>query len=676
MKIKLTIFLLFWAVICHATTYYVSASATGSGNGLSTGAPWTFAQVKSAFLGTGTIVNFNRGDTFVGSFQNFNASGVTFQAYGTGANPIFTGFTTLSSWTNLTGNIYYCPITITGASGLLNMVTFDGNVQAMGRYPHSSYLTISANSGNSSITGTATIPFNPTGGQAVIRKERFIWDRNPITSQSGTLSNLSTDNNYGNNGVFTPQNGFGYFIQSCQGALNTEGDWWYDVTNHRVCMYFTDSPTSHVIQASTIDYNVYNNSYGSNVFNNIDFVGANIEGVLITGATHDTFNNCNWRNQGGDALQATSATAIAITSCTVNWALNNGFNFITSDSTAIKNSSVTHIGTIDGAGTSGGGGQQGITIDGAGDVVTGCTAAFVGFNGINFSPKPTVIDSCVVHDFCLSKDDGGGIYTYNAPTYGTTSTGLSIHDNYIYNGTGNAAGVSGATFGWANGIYLDNYTNGFNVTHNSIYNVQWSGIFFNNAYGGSATYNSVYAALQQQFAIVCFNTGTLRSLVFTNNTGIAKSSTSLCMLVAFDQTDVISSFGTINNNIYARPIDDNLTFMIDKTPIGGTQVTYNLANWKTTAGVDAASVKSAIAITDTSTFHYIYNATGIAVNNTLTQGYKEVSGTTHSAGTLSVAPYSQVVLLPFTVPSSTTRMLLSLGGRIYIQKGTGLIYKF
>jgi hypothetical protein len=31
---------------------------------------------------------------------------MTFGAYGTGANPIITGFTTVSSWSNLGGNIW------------------------------------------------------------------------------------------------------------------------------------------------------------------------------------------------------------------------------------------------------------------------------------------------------------------------------------------------------------------------------------------------------------------------------------------------------------------------------------------------------------------------------------------------------------------------------------------
>jgi hypothetical protein len=655
---KIIFILLLFTSFANATTYYVKASASGTGNGLSDATAWTFTQLKSATLNTGDIVNINRGDTFTGSFQNFNNAGVVFQAYGTGANPILSGLVTASGWTNLTGNIYYIPITV-GTSGLLNMVTFDGNVQAMGRYPRTTYLTMSAanTSGNTYITGP-TISFNPTGGEVVIRKARFILDRHTITSQSTGTLNFSTSTSYGNNNEYNPVVGYGYFVQNCQGALTNEGDWWYDKANNRLCMYFSDSPTSHVVQYSNIDYNVYNNSFQS-TWINIDFVGANIEGYLINSVTGDVFNNCNWRLQGGDGVQATSATNTTFNNCTLTNCLNNGYNFLSSTNTVVYHGNVTNIGLISGAGTSGGGGQQGITIGGSA-TVQGVAVTGIGYNGIAVGGSNITVDSCVIKYFCSSKDDGGGIYTYNGNIYGVTTSSVNFHDNLIMHGVGALPGTNdGSNFGYANGIYLDNFTNGTTANKNAIYDMPWSGVYMNSPYNDNVTNNSIYQCAIDGIALTAGTVGKLRNLTITGNTVIAKANTSIALLALFYVTDTLSRFGTINSNTYGRPIDDNLTIQVAKNYIGGTIINYNLTGWKALSGFDASSSQSAIAITDTSTFKYNSNATGISSSVTLTSGYKEVTGTTHAAGTLTLSPYSQMVLLPFSVTTSLTHFLMN-----------------
>jgi hypothetical protein len=79
---------------------YVSTAATGSGNGTSTGSPWTIAQANT-FLGSGgtavggDAVLFNRGETFTTAL-NVARSGtstnrIIIGAYGAGARPLFNG---------------------------------------------------------------------------------------------------------------------------------------------------------------------------------------------------------------------------------------------------------------------------------------------------------------------------------------------------------------------------------------------------------------------------------------------------------------------------------------------------------------------------------------------------------------------------------------------------------
>ena len=99
--------------VANATTYYISASGNDANNGTSTSTPWkSLSKLNSYFssLKPGDNILFNRGDIFYGSIT-INTSGtsgspITISAYGTGANPVITGFTNVTAWTNLGGNIW------------------------------------------------------------------------------------------------------------------------------------------------------------------------------------------------------------------------------------------------------------------------------------------------------------------------------------------------------------------------------------------------------------------------------------------------------------------------------------------------------------------------------------------------------------------------------------------
>jgi hypothetical protein len=79
---------------------------------------------------------FKRGDTWTGTLT-VKASGtsvapITYGAWGEGAKPVITGFTTISGWTNEGGGIYSKVIT---SESQTNMVTIDGVNTGMGQIP-------------------------------------------------------------------------------------------------------------------------------------------------------------------------------------------------------------------------------------------------------------------------------------------------------------------------------------------------------------------------------------------------------------------------------------------------------------------------------------------------------------------------------------------------------------
>ena len=192
MKKLITVLLLALSFTANATTYYFSASGNDANNGTSTSTPWkTLSKFNSVFASKSPGDNFlfNRGDVFYGSItisrSGSSGSPITIGAYGTGANPVITGFTTVSAWTNLGSNIWESTSAVSALSAT-NMVVINGVNTPMGRYPNTGYLTYQSFSGKTSITSSSLSGSpNWTGAEAVIRKQRWIIDRNLITAQSG-----------------------------------------------------------------------------------------------------------------------------------------------------------------------------------------------------------------------------------------------------------------------------------------------------------------------------------------------------------------------------------------------------------------------------------------------------------------------------------------------------------
>jgi hypothetical protein len=102
------------SVAAWGTTYYVSSSLGSDTNaGTSAGAPWqTLAQVNAQTFNPGDSILFKRGDVWNESLAppSSGSSGnpITFDAYGTGPAPNFTGYYAIapSSWANVTGNAW------------------------------------------------------------------------------------------------------------------------------------------------------------------------------------------------------------------------------------------------------------------------------------------------------------------------------------------------------------------------------------------------------------------------------------------------------------------------------------------------------------------------------------------------------------------------------------------
>ena len=128
-----------------ATNYYVKSSGNDSYTGLSDAQAWkTITKVNTVWAaGTfapGDSILFNRGDTFYGTLviteSGTSSADIIVGAYGTGVNPILSGFQVLDSW-DLTTIYRHAP--------RLNqrLTFFIGRVNTpLGRYPDIGYLDV------------------------------------------------------------------------------------------------------------------------------------------------------------------------------------------------------------------------------------------------------------------------------------------------------------------------------------------------------------------------------------------------------------------------------------------------------------------------------------------------------------------------------------------------------
>ena len=248
---------------------------------------------------------------------------ITIGAYGTGANPVISGFTTVSSWTSLGGNIWESTSAVSTLSAA-NMVVINGVNTPMGRYPNSGYLPYQSYSGTTSITSSSLSGTpNWTGAEAVIRKQRYIIDRCPVTAQSGgTLTYIPSS-------AYTGQNNYGFFIQKDSRTLDLQNEWYYNPSTKKIRVYSSASPTN--VQVATKDTLVAIITKNYITFDGVSFQGSNKDAFTVRSSANITIKNCSIDFSGQDAIWGGQngglpSSNFVLQNSTINHTNNNAIN--------------------------------------------------------------------------------------------------------------------------------------------------------------------------------------------------------------------------------------------------------------------------------------------------------------------------------------------------------------
>jgi len=627
-------------------TYYVSSSeGLDTNSGTSSSSPWkTIAKVNAQIFKAGDSILFKKGDTWTGETITVNSSGtaslpITYSSYGSGNQPLISGLTTVSGWTSEGNGIYSKVISAQSAP---NIVTVDGNQQAMGRWPNTGWLTYESFVDDVSITDDQlTNTPNWTGAKAVVRRGNWTLDIEPITNHSNSKLTVTVKST-----TWDFKTGYGYFIQDDIKTLDQLGEWYYNPSTTKFYMYFGGvNPTTKTVNISTIDKGLYSSNKNYVTVDGIAFEGLNNAGIQFSG-TQFIVQNCSFNN----SLQGTyidnlihSNANLVVDNNTFTNITDVSINILGKTNTAwVKNNTILNNGIIKGAGaTNNDGSYDAISVNGPNSIVEYNTITNVGHSAIVLSKGDNDIARFnYIKNFGLTRYDAGGIYSWNAS--GTTVTSRIITNNIIDGSNKISEGVAGSVDLGLHGLYLDENSQYTLLQYNVVTNCNDAGINNLNSALSNISNNTSYNNGIQLRMVHAWNYGqAITGMNISNNLFVSKIASQPTLFFR-DDSNPFSSFGSANNNYYARPIEDNLSIV---TSINSFDTNRNLSDWQTLSGKDLNSHTSPISITDVNDLRFEYNAN--TSNKTVSLGttnYIDVTGATYT-GNITLLPYTSIVLI-------------------------------
>ncbi len=604
MKNFFTLIFVFFLYSAHATNYYFSAvsgdDSRSSAQARSASTPWkTIGKVNSFFtsLLPGDSILLKRGEIFYGSIT-ISKSGtvalpIVIGAYGAGNKPVITSLVTLGGWVSKGNGVWESYNS--SLAGALNIVLINNVPQEIGRYPNSDvanrgYLTLESHTSNSITDNELSAYPNWSGAEVVIRMNRWVTDRCLITNHSGGTIAYTGASGY------SASDKLGYFIQKDIKTLDKFGEWYYNPSEKKVSIYFgANTPSSYVIQATTIDNLISAAGSKNIVIDNLNMKGANSDNVNFKDGSNTNIKNCDIAFSAGSGISVRYTDKAKIENCTVSYSNNSGIDLgYGGDYATVRNNKITNTDIFPGMGRSGDGKGFGIFSYGKGTLIEYNEIINTGYVPINFNGDSTIVKNNFIDSYCLTKDDGGGIYTYTGSS-NANRYGRKIIGNIIVNGIGAGEG-SYDNIPAAEGIYLDDNTSGVEIRDNTIGNVTNKGLFLNNARDLIIRNNTFYNAKVQFFASQYrkIEGAAIRNLTVKQNIFFAKNNTQKAAYFTTQQNDN-NLIGTLDSNYYARPIDDRLLIFNSYVNSSGTRIneTLDLEGWKAKYGKDAASKRSA-----------------------------------------------------------------------------------
>lgn len=657
--------IIFKAIICilsclcfrsvtKAATYFFSSSA-GDDNRSSLEAqksqtPWKSVEKLNAFfpmLQPGDSVLFKKDEVFYGCIVTKSsgtaAQPIVISSYGTGARPIISGLLTLTNWKSLGNGIWECD-PCPEAGSVVNILTLNGINVPMGRYPNvdepnKGFLNYESHVGNTSITDNE-LQSSPiwTGAELIIRKDRWAFDRSVIKSHSNSTITYAAQTDY------EPIDNFGYFFQNDIKTLDKIGEWYYNPEQKKVYIFYGPNKPPTNIQISTKDNILQINNENNISFVNLDFEGSAFNAIELGNASNINIESCDILYAGVDGIYGFSLTNFTIKNSKVAYANNNGIylayncNFST-----ITNNIVEHIGLNEGMcnavhyNT-----FSGISVGGSGEnschntIIEKNVLDSIGYNGISFNGNHVLVKNNVVSNFCMTKDDGGGIYTHRGTADNYTYFDRTVVGNIVINGQSAMNGVPKDSYLSTWGIYIDDNAQGISISDNTVANMPSSGVFLHNAHEVQIS-NNVFYNNREQIRFSNDGIASVQNVTLKHNVAVARTEKQLVIYYSSVLND-IGNIGNLDSNYYGRPMDTISGY------IRVNNLYQKLYNWRTFTKQESHSSFPPLVTSTSNDIRFEYNPTARAKTITLDGIYFSFDNKFQS-NNIVLQPYSSIVLV-------------------------------
>ncbi|WP_162417068.1 right-handed parallel beta-helix repeat-containing protein [Cyclobacterium roseum] len=584
-----------------AASYYLSSS-TGKDTHTPEDAqhpatPWQSLERLNQFipqLSPGDSVLFKKGDLFFGTLH-LKKSGtkekpIVYSHYGNGPLPMITGLTELKGWKRHSPGIYF--VELSPLSNRINMLTINGKPQAMGRFPNSDeknkgYLVPEKVVGKNQLSHEIFLDNGGwKGAELALRKTHWIIDRHKITAQDGNTITFSSTSSY------DPKEGFGFFIQNHLNTLDQFGEWYQDLDNDRLYVCLEEkSPEEVAIQIGELDQLLTTLPNTRHVvIDGLHLNGANKTGLFIRGGNALHFSNGIIENSGENGVLAYNMDHLTIRQSEIRNSFNNGIYLRSGNYQAtIAGNLIENTYMMPGMGQNGdNNGFAFFSISDA-DTIVRNTIRNTGYVGIGFRGSHTLIKNNLVEGFCLTKGDGGGIYSYSGNS-NTSYKDKIVSGNIVRNGYGAREGtpLQGTDLpAPAEGIYIDDNTNNVRVTDNTVYGISNKGIYLHNAQNIEISNNLVFDA-GYLIHLADDDLGrSLRNISIASNTLIKKEPHQIGMGIR-SGTPKYASIGLSDQNHFVDLSGAGISFHLQNLDTK-EEMYFDSENWETTSGWEQSS---------------------------------------------------------------------------------------
>lgn len=633
--------------------YFVANDGNDSNAGTSIASAWkTIAKVNASSFNAGDVILFNKGDTWYETLivPSSGSLGlpITFGAYGSGINPVISGFQEITSWTSMGGGIYYNDISPQSSPDLL---LINGVNTAKGRWPNTTWRTNTAFSGTTQLTDPGLITTNVVGATVVIRVAECLIDRSTITGKSGTTLTY-------NNITEQPDNGNGYFIQNHISLLDVLGEWCY-FNGILYCYFGSNNPADYSVKVSVRSRNILINNKNYIKIENLYLTGSNDNAIDIITSDYLTITNCDIKYNGSTGIRGgANCDHVSIYSNVITDSNDMGIYMNACTYVTVQSNEVKYSGYLLGMGHSGYDSYSGVINWGHYSITTYNKIEYSGYCGIKFGGQDASITYNIVTHSCLHKDDGAAMYTfrcagaYDEGVVGCETNKVIAHNIILYV-HGQTASTADKNPDRSAGIYFDG-AGETTVEYNVIAHCEGGGVFANSSKNITIRNNLLFDNNSGVLAL-SQSPEDQRGLDVKNNILFAKyQSTTYASkqlglkLIAISPltSSAFPTFGEIDSNWYAKPINNaNYILTEDLAWGGGTLTMYELEEFQATGfGFDANSQYSSVGISDTSELNFIYNATNLTKTYTLSSPMRDVKNNLYP-GTFSLSPYHGEVLI-------------------------------